>query len=69
MCSNCIVSAAVNSKILAPAAAFGRATASPFGSEDEIGMLNLIDAASRKVQQPVLDLTASVWRWIDLPVR
>jgi DNA-binding GntR family transcriptional regulator len=32
-----------------PAAA-SAATASPFGSEDEIGMLNLIDAASRKVQ-------------------
>ncbi len=48
MCSDCFVSAALKGKIAAHAAAFRKATASPFGANDEIGMLNLIDAVSRQ---------------------
>ena len=48
MCNDCYVTAAMKSRIAAHAAAFRKATQSPFGSDDEIGMLNLIDAASRK---------------------
>jgi kynurenine formamidase len=48
MCNDCYVTAAMKSRIAAHAAAFRKATQSPFGSDDEIGMLNLIDASSRK---------------------
>jgi kynurenine formamidase len=48
MCSDCFVTAAIKSRIAAHAAAFRKATASPFGSDDEIGMLNLVDPASRE---------------------
>jgi kynurenine formamidase len=44
---DCYVTEAMKSKIAAHGAAFRKATASPFGADDEIGMLNLIDAASR----------------------
>ena len=45
-------------------AAFRKATASPFGADDEIGMLNLIDAASR---QAIMD-RADPTRVYDLSV-
>ena len=64
MCSDSMVSAAMKGKIAAHAAAFRKATASPFGSEDEIGMLNLIDAASR---QAIMD-RADPTRIYDLSV-
>ena len=48
MCSDCFVTSALKRQIIAHSAAFRKATMSPFGSDDEIGMLNLIDGASRK---------------------
>lgn len=47
MCVACYVDEATKSKIAAYGARFHEATESPFGKGDEIGMLNLIDAASR----------------------
>ena len=47
MCTPSYVDEAMKRKIAAYGAKFREVTASPFGSEDEIGMLNLIDAASR----------------------
>jgi kynurenine formamidase len=48
MCTPGIVNEAQKKKIAAYGATFRKATASPFGSKDEIGMLNLIDRASRE---------------------
>jgi len=48
MCSDSFVTAAMKSRIAAHAAAFRKATQSPFGSDDEIGMLNLVDGESRR---------------------
>ena len=48
MCSDCYVTDAMKGRIAAHAAAFRKATTSPFGADDEIGMLNLIDGASRE---------------------
>ena len=48
MCSDSFVTAAMKSRIAAHAAAFRKATQSPFGSDDEIGMLNLVDCESRR---------------------
>lgn len=47
MCVACAVDEATRQKIIAHRAAFHQVTKSPFGADDEIGMLNLIDAASR----------------------
>jgi kynurenine formamidase len=47
MCSPRIVDEAMKQKIAAWNASFRKVTTSPFGPEDEIGMLNLIDATSR----------------------
>ena len=47
MCSPRLVDAAMQQKIAAYNANFRKVTTSPFGADDEIGMLNLIDAASR----------------------
>jgi kynurenine formamidase len=47
MCTPHFVNEAVKQKIAAYNATFREVTASPFGAADEIGMLNLIDAASR----------------------
>lgn len=47
MCTPRIVDEAMKKKIAAYGARFREVTASPFGAEDEVGMLNLIDAASR----------------------
>ena len=48
MCSDNFVTVAMKSRIAAHAAAFRNATQSPFGSDDEIGMLNLVDGESRR---------------------
>lgn len=47
MCTPTVVSEAQKKRIAAYAATFRQATTSPFGADDEIGMLNLIDARSR----------------------
>jgi kynurenine formamidase len=47
MCSPRVVDEAMRQKIAAYNANFRKVTVSPFGADDEIGMLNLIDAASR----------------------
>ncbi|MCV3211169.1 cyclase family protein [Mesorhizobium sp. YC-39] len=47
MCMACYVDEAMKSKIIAYNAEFHKVTKSPYGSDDEIGMLNLIDAESR----------------------
>jgi kynurenine formamidase len=71
MCSDCIVTGALKSKIVAHAAAFRKASASPFGSDDEVGMLNLIDAASRKAIMDRADPTRiydlSVDNFVGMP--
>ena len=47
MCVTCYVDAAMKDKVVAYNAEFHKASKSPFGRDDEIGMLNLIDAESR----------------------
>ena len=47
MCSPRLIDESMKQKIAAYNASFRKVTASPFGPRDEIGMLNLIDAASR----------------------
>lgn len=47
MCTHEIISELEKRRIAAYGASFRKATASPFGKGDEIGMLNLIDAQSR----------------------
>ncbi len=47
MCMACYVDEATKRKIIAYNAEFHKVTKSPYGSDDEIGMLNLIDARSR----------------------
>ena len=47
MCAICAVDEAAKSRIIAHAAKFHEVTQSPFGRDDEIGMLNLVDGASR----------------------
>jgi hypothetical protein len=48
MCTAYFVDEATKKKIAAYSAKFRQATLSPFGADDEIGMLNLIDASSRQ---------------------
>jgi kynurenine formamidase len=47
MCVACYVDEAMKQKIIAYNAQFHQVTKSPYGTSDEIGMLNLIDAKSR----------------------
>jgi kynurenine formamidase len=47
MCVACYVDEAMKQKIIAYSAEFHQVTRSPYGKDDEIGMLNLIDAQSR----------------------
>jgi kynurenine formamidase len=47
MCTLCYIDDAMKKKIAAHGASFRKATASPFGAADEIGMLNLITDESR----------------------
>ena len=47
MCTLCYIDDAMKKKIAAHGASFRKATASPFGADDEIGMLNLITDESR----------------------
>jgi kynurenine formamidase len=49
MCELEIIDSATKGKIAAFCAQFRQATSSPFGRDDQIGMLNLIDAHSRAV--------------------
>jgi hypothetical protein len=64
MCTLCYVDDAMKKKIAAYGASFRKATASPFGASDEIGMLNLITAESRDA---ILS-TADAGKMIDLSV-
>jgi kynurenine formamidase len=48
VCGPMLVDGATKQKIAALNATFRKVSASPFGREDEIGMLNLIDEASRR---------------------
>ncbi|WP_062204776.1 cyclase family protein [Aureimonas sp. AU12] len=47
MCMACYVDEATKNRIIAYNAEFHQVTASPYGRDDEIGMLHLIDAQSR----------------------
>jgi len=47
MCVACYVDEAMKQKIIAYNAEFHQVARSPYGKDDEIGMLNLIDAQSR----------------------
>ena len=47
MCMACVVDEQTKDRIIAYRAEFHRVTKSPFGSDDEIGMLSVIDAQSR----------------------
>lgn len=47
MCMACYVDEATKNRIIAYNAEFHKVTKSPYGSDDEIGMLNLIDGKSR----------------------
>ncbi|MBS0521647.1 MAG: cyclase family protein [Proteobacteria bacterium] len=47
MCALCYVDEAMKAKIIAYNAEFHKVSKSPFGTDDQIGMLNLIDAQSR----------------------
>jgi kynurenine formamidase len=47
MCVACYVDEAMKQKIIAYNAEFHQVTRSPYGKDDQIGMLNLIDAQSR----------------------
>jgi hypothetical protein len=47
MCVACIVDEKAKERIIAYRAEFHRVTKSPFGTDDEIGMLSLVDARSR----------------------
>lgn len=47
MCMACVVDEQTKDRIIAYRAEFHRVTKSPFGVDDEIGMLSLIDAQSR----------------------
>jgi kynurenine formamidase len=71
MCSECFVTEAIKEKIAAHGAAFRKATASPFGSDDEIGMLNLITGETRKAIMDRADPThmydLSVDNFIGMP--
>ena len=64
MCTLCYVDDAMKKKIAAYGASFRKATTSPFGSADEIGMLNLVTAESRDA---ILS-TADAGKMIDLSV-
>ncbi|MGO8484689.1 cyclase family protein, partial [Rhizobium leguminosarum] len=70
-CLACYVDEATKSKIIAYNAEFHKVTKSPYGSDDEIGMLNLIEAKSRSAiigrtdASKVLDL--SVDHFVGMP--
>jgi kynurenine formamidase len=64
MCSPGMVNDATKAKIASYHAKFNTVSKSPFGADDQIGMLNLIDAASRKAIMSRADPT----RVFDLSV-
>jgi kynurenine formamidase len=71
MCTECLVTEAIKEKIAAHGAAFRRATTSPFGSDDEIGMLNLITGETRRAIMDRADPTRiydlSVDNFVGMP--
>jgi kynurenine formamidase len=71
MCTPRVVNEAYKQKIAAHAARFREVTTSPFGADDEIGMLNLIDAASRDAIMSRADATRifdlSVENFVGMP--
>src|SRR4051812_47233886 len=71
MCVVCAVDEATKNKIIARNAALHRVSTSPFGKDDEIGMLNLIDAASRQAIMSRADPTKvfdlSVDHFVGMP--
>src|SRR5258708_19481858 len=48
MCTSFLVDETTKTKIAAYSAKFRQVTTSPFGTDDQIGMLNLIDASTRQ---------------------
>jgi kynurenine formamidase len=64
MCTMCFVDDATKTKIAAYNARFREVSTSPFGSKDQIGMLNLIDAQSRRA---IVD-RADAGKVVDLAV-
>jgi kynurenine formamidase len=71
MCVACYVDEAMKEKIIAYSAAFHEATTSPYGPDDEIGMLNLIDAQSRAAilgrADPAKVFDLSVEHFVGMP--
>lgn len=71
MCVACYVDEAMKDKIIAYNAAFHQVTKSPFGRDDQIGMLNLIDGASRKAilarADPTRVFDLSVDHFVGMP--
>ena len=51
MCVACYVDEAAKDKIIAYSAKFQEMTQSPYGSDDEIGMLHLIDGRAATLTQ------------------
>ena len=64
MCTSQIVDEVTRRRIAAHGASFRQASSSPFGARDEIGMLNLMDAASAQA----IMARADVGRMFDLSV-
>src|SRR6202035_497840 len=60
----CYVEEATKGKIIAYSATYHEVTQSPYGSDDEIGMLHLIDGASR----PAILSRADASKMFDLSV-
>lgn len=70
MCGDATVHAAIGAKIAAAAATYHEVTTSPFGPDDEIGMLNLLnDVASDELLRRVsgLPIDLSVDYFIGMP--
>ncbi len=71
MCVTCYVDEAMKQKIVAYNSEFHKVATSPFGGNDEIGMLNLIDAASRKAilsrADPTKVFDLSVDHFVGMP--
>ena len=71
MCVVCAVDEATKNKIIARSAALHRVSTSPFGKDDEVGMLNLVDAASRQAIMSRADPTKvfdlSVDHFVGMP--
>ena len=64
MCTLCYVGDAMKKKIAAYGATFRKATQSPFGAADEIGMLNLITADAGKMLDLSVDYFVGMPSWV-----